>query len=89
MKTQLFSSNEALLFQICLSNARFREYLKLVSEIAWRTLKLPSKAGFARRWANIAVRADRCRQTLQSSAMPFAYITGAVAKVALKIKFIL
>ncbi|VDK25116.1 unnamed protein product [Anisakis simplex] len=65
----------------CLSAGRFADFATLMCEIARRALALPAKSVWHPKWAEILVRAERFRQAVLKSALPFAYVRGVVAQV--------
>lgn len=67
---------------MCLSNGRYNDYAKLITETARRTLKMSSKHHSRKLWAKLLVRAERCGESLKTSAVSFAYVRGAVAEVS-------
>uniref|UniRef100_A0A0R3RTL0 Midasin n=1 Tax=Elaeophora elaphi TaxID=1147741 RepID=A0A0R3RTL0_9BILA len=68
--------------EMCLSNGRYRDYAKLVTETAHRTLKMSLRHNSLNLWAKLLVRAERCSESLKASAVSFAYVRGAVAEAA-------
>ncbi|VDN03465.1 unnamed protein product [Thelazia callipaeda] len=68
--------------KMCLSNGRYSDYVKMIVETARRTLGMSLKIRIAKLWADLLVRAERCKESLNSSSFSFAYIHGAVAQAA-------
>ncbi|EJD74394.1 midasin [Loa loa] len=68
--------------EMCLSNGRYSDYAKLITETARRTLKMSPKRNSLKLWAKLLVRAERCIESLKASAVSFAYVRGAVAEAA-------
>lgn len=66
---------------MCLSNGRYSDYAKLITETARHTLKISSKPSFLKLWAKLLVKAERCAELLKASFVSFAYVRGAVAEV--------
>uniref|UniRef100_A0A914ZUI6 Midasin n=2 Tax=Parascaris univalens TaxID=6257 RepID=A0A914ZUI6_PARUN len=64
----------------CLKAGRYADFASIMSEIARRAIMMPSKADWHPRWANVLVRAERLKQAVMKTALPFAYVRGVVAE---------
>ncbi|VDM40792.1 unnamed protein product [Toxocara canis] len=66
----------------CLKAGRYVDYATIICEIARKAIAISSKAEWHVRWADILVRAERFKQAVLKSALPFAYVRGVVARAA-------